>query len=115
MPKRPKVPCGSPLCPQLVKAGERYCAKHKRQERKRYDKERGNFRERGYSSQWDKVRKFQLQQEPLCECGEAATLVHHKLPVSERPDLLLAMDNLASMCRNCHEAVHKHERWGGRH
>ena len=113
MPKKPMKPCGNNACPQLVKAGERFCPKHKRSERKRYDQERGNFRQRGYDSRWDKARKMFLQQNPLCSCGQAATLAHHKVPVSKRPDLLLDFTNLASMCRACHEEVHKAERWKG--
>lgn len=35
-----------------------------------------------------------------------ATMVHHIVPRSERPDLSLALDNLCSLCDSCHNARH---------
>jgi 5-methylcytosine-specific restriction enzyme A len=113
MPIRPKKPCAFNFCGALVPAGTRFCEKHRKAENKRYDKQRGNFRERGYTTQWDKARKKFLMENPLCSCGQAAVLVHHKIKVKDRPDLLLDFSNLQAMCRDCHSRVHKDDVFGG--
>ena len=54
-----------------------------------------------------------------CECcGEWFPIeglqLHHKIPRSERPDLLLKRSNIALMCEACHKRVHREiraERW----
>jgi 5-methylcytosine-specific restriction endonuclease McrA len=35
-----------------------------------------------------------------------ATMVHHLVPVEERPDLALRLDNLVSLCDECHNRRH---------
>ncbi|MDL2317673.1 HNH endonuclease [Eubacteriales bacterium OttesenSCG-928-A19] len=35
-----------------------------------------------------------------------ATLVHHVVPVTERPDIALDIDNLRSLCDPCHNRRH---------
>ena len=39
-----------------------------------------------------------------------ATMVHHVIPRSERPDLELVLDNLISLCDSCHEKNHPEKR-----
>ena len=39
-----------------------------------------------------------------------ATLVHHIVPRSERPDLELDLDNLRALCPECHEKEHPERR-----
>ena len=39
-----------------------------------------------------------------------ATMVHHIIPRSERPDLELVLENLISLCDSCHEARHPEKR-----
>ena len=39
-----------------------------------------------------------------------ATLVHHIIPRSERPDLELDPDNLRALCPECHEKNHPEKR-----
>lgn len=41
-----------------------------------------------------------------------ATLVHHILPRSERPDLELTLDNLVSLCARCHDEAHPEKHAG---
>ena len=109
MPSRPLRPCNHVGCVELVVKG--YCDKHKKQNQKQQDQRRGNFRERGYSAQWDKVRKIKLQNYPLCEqcinkgSIEPATLVHHILSLVKGGSLL-DMDNLMSVCVKCHDEIH---------
>lgn len=35
-----------------------------------------------------------------------ATMVHHMIPLEERPDLALDLDNLRSLCDECHNRRH---------
>lgn len=37
-----------------------------------------------------------------------ATEVHHILPVDDYPELALALDNLESLCWDCHEQTKDH-------
>lgn len=110
LPLKPFRPCSYPGCPELIRGGGR-CEKHKKQSRQEQDRQRGNFRERGYTSQWDKVRALQLARAPLCamcmqhDRVEPATVVHHIKPITEG-GAMLDMDNLMSLCRQCHEATH---------
>lgn len=41
-----------------------------------------------------------------------ATMVHHIEPLEKRPDLALDLDNLVSLCDDCHDKAHpeKHEK-----
>lgn len=39
-----------------------------------------------------------------------ATMVHHIIPRTERPDLALVLDNLRSLCAECHEKNHPEKR-----
>jgi len=77
----------------------------------RYDN-RLNSGERGYSNDWQKVRKIKIKQDPLCEiCARVdidrvASIVHHIKPIETHPELRLVMSNLMSLCNDCHEATH---------
>jgi len=79
---------------------------------KKEDSQRGNSRERGYKSEWDNVREKKRKLTPYCEeCKNQgiktlAEIVHHKRKVKSRPDLLLNMNNLESLCRLCHAERH---------
>ena len=54
----------------------------------------------------------------LCErcyskgIAKAAVIVHHKVHITQAnisdPHITLAWDNLQALCRECHEAVHRH-------
>ena len=70
------------------------------------------------SSTWKTLRDEKLRQKPLCECClkkgiiKVALDVHHKVsfmstndPV-ERYRLAYDLDNLQSLCRECHNAIH---------
>ena len=65
-------------------------------------------------TEWRKLRKIKLQQDPVCEvCGEQlATQVHHKVSFmkgnteEEKFSLLLDYDNLQSICPTCHQHIH---------
>jgi 5-methylcytosine-specific restriction protein A len=95
MPRRPGKPCSHPLCPNLN------CEQHRRERQRSYDHSRGNFRQRGYSTSWDRLRAEYLRHHPTCvACGERAIAVDHVLPkVRGGSD---DSSNLQALCRSCH-------------
>lgn len=119
---RPMRECNWQGCRKVV--ATRYCGEHqadidiiKQQEGKKYDKKRGSSYERGYNAQWRKIRKLKLYHEPLCEqclainqLDKSATIVHHiNKNAKDNRD-----ENLMSLCNNCHEEIHKGDRYGKR-
>jgi len=110
MPKHPKIPCSHPGCPQLVEAAQgSRCEKHKRQEQKRYDQQRGTAAQRGYDSRWRKYRIKFLAQHPYCvECLKQgkfvfATVVDHIKPHKGDKKLFWDPNNHQSLCKPCHD------------
>lgn len=43
-----------------------------------------------------------------------ATIVHHVIPIEERPDLALDINNLRCLCAACHNERHPEKGGGGR-
>lgn len=64
---------------------------------------------RGYDRDWKRLRKWKLRRDPICElCGKAAaSMVHHVKKIVDCPDCRLRQENLQSVCRACHDRVHK--------
>ncbi|MFA6308613.1 MAG: HNH endonuclease signature motif containing protein [Clostridia bacterium] len=96
--------CSTQNCGELIDINKRYCDKHINE----YDRRRGSRTERGYDSDWVKLRRRKLMRDPLCEdCLEKgeiepATEVHHIIKVRDRPDLRLDINNLRSLSKRCH-------------
>ena len=80
-----------------------------------------------HSSAWKTVRKKRLEIDhyKCVRCMERflhgemtrprdADMVHHKIPRHERPDLELNLDNLESLCNQCHNAKHPEKGGQGR-
>lgn len=71
------------------------------------------------SPEWQKVRQAVLMRDRfLCvKCGRPAEEVHHKTHLSPKnigdPRITMDMDNLISLCRDCHFAEHRGERIDG--
>ncbi len=78
-----------------------------------------------HTAAWKKVRALALTRDGgMCQdCMDRlragygihprrAEMVHHIIPVKERPDLALELSNLRSLCNECHEREHpeKHRR-----
>ena len=76
-----------------------------------------------HSKEWKRIRKAALMRDGgMCQdCMDRmrsgigvkpnrATMVHHIIPRSERPDLELVMENLRSLCDSCHENQHPEKR-----
>lgn len=110
MPYKLKKPCKVPGCPNLTDG--MYCEIHQRQREKDYDQYQRDpaHKERYHSGAWKKIRAAKLNRDPLCEeCMKAgrytkATLVHHRLPLSEGGDH--RNENLESLCAACHNRIH---------
>jgi 5-methylcytosine-specific restriction protein A len=100
-----KYPCTHPGCSALTDTGGP-CPKHKTERARRYDRERGSSTSRGYDHKWRKLRLLKLYQDPLCEdCLEQGTVkqatdVDHK----DGDVTNMAMENLRSLCHECHSA-----------
>lgn len=72
------------------------------------------------SKLWEKVRASALMRDNyLCvNCGRPATVVHHIKHLSlanvEDPNISINLDNLASLCSECHFEEHRGEHCNGR-
>ena len=105
MPRKPKVPCGHPGCPELVEPGEKYCKRHKA----KHPELLRSAASRGYGSAWRKARKEYLAAHPLCvKCLKEgkyvkAEVVDHIIP--HRMDMKLFWDrsNWQPLCKRHHD------------
>lgn len=74
---------------------------------------------RGYDHNWNKLRAWKLNKDPVCHLCDikglvtAADTVHHIKPVETHPELRLDPENLMSLCRECHETLHGRGSGGG--
>lgn len=113
MPRKAKRQCGVFGCTNFAKDGESYCEEHLKSENRKYEKYlRGYDAHERYDSRWVKVRKMYLNGHRLCEeCLKEnkhvkATIVHHKIPVSENENLKYDLENLEAVCASCHNKIH---------
>lgn len=85
-----------------------------------FDARRGSSWQRGYNTEWRKLRRMHLASEPLCRfCFEkgllvAADTVDHIIRIAVRPDLRLDDTNLRSLCGPCHSEMTAREDAEGR-
>ena len=111
MPTKPKRKCNYPGCPQLTK--ETYCEEHDKKVKQSYEADRETAVKRGYTHRWHKVRTWKINKDPMCEwCAlkrrtTVADLVHHLDKDSHNNE----MDNLISLCTQCHDDIHKDDRF----
>lgn len=110
MPRKPKRPCRYPGCPNLTDGV--YCEKHEKQMEQHYEKfQRGYSPGKRYGRAWTRIRHRYASKHPLCEmCMKegryvAVEEVHHIVPLSEGGTH--DESNLMSLCRSCHEKIHK--------
>jgi len=95
-------------CGQTHKRGER-CPKCKPA------KPEQTTGERGYDWQWRKLSERIRKDRPLCEhCltkGKVwpATECHHKIKIADAPHLRLDIDNIMSVCSECHRELEEKE------
>ena len=109
MPYKLKKSCNYPLCNKLVDTGTPYCDKHRKKVNIEYKNSRTDEEEQAFyrSYHWQKLRKYKLSRDPLCEIclrGEIvkeAAMVDHIRPIKNGGDLM-ALGNLQSLCVSCH-------------
>ncbi len=100
--------CNHSGCQTLVDYPQKYCETHQPLSNRVYRK-KDSPSERGYDTQWKRVRIIKLQHEPLCEdCLERnktvpAVEVHHIIKIKTDSNERLNMDNLKSLCEKCHK------------
>lgn len=102
MPSRPRRPCSTPGCSQLLAPGAS-CPTHRRHARRTSTSKRG-----GYDSGWQRFRRRYLYENAWCVlCGARATDVDH-YPRS-RAQLIDAGESnpdqprfVRSLCHRCH-------------
>lgn len=105
------------MCPLLADAGHRYCDKHgnTKQGITAADRAQNASDYKIYNTTWRKLRWIKLKRNPLCELclikGEIvqAQDVHHMLSVDNYPELRLDIDNLQSLCKQCHSTITREE------
>lgn len=68
-------------------------------------------------TRWPAVKREVLNRDKhVCQfCGGVATDVHHRkargMGSTSRKDIYLGRANLISLCRACHDRVHRHPDW----
>jgi len=110
MPNKPLHFCNHAGCNELVTT--RYCEKHKQQEQKRYDRQRGTAAERGYTYRWDKYSKLFLKkpENVFCKlqlpgCTNLAKCVDHIDPPYGPDDpRFWDPENHQASCIHCNSA-----------
>jgi 5-methylcytosine-specific restriction protein A len=118
MPWKLKRPCRHRGCPHTTRNG--FCEQHAGEAYRRpADLYRGTPAERGYDSDWRRVREEHLYEHPVCEeCLESGVVndqqleVDHVIPISTRPDLRLVSSNLRTLCHTHHQHKTRREQSG---
>lgn len=104
MPIAPLKPCTFAGCSALTKGGR--CPAHAKA-REQY---RGSSTERGYGSDWQRLRRWFLSRNPLCVKCKAAGMVtpaeevDHITPHKGDERLRMDVANLQALCKPCHSA-----------
>lgn len=118
VPRSPRRGCAWPGCPLLAEERSAYCAEHKRETNRQYNRyERAPDTGKKYGRAWRRIRERYFSSHPFCEKCFAegrmipAEEVHHITPVSRGGTH--DEGNLMSLCRSCHEKIH-HNKMGDR-
>lgn len=118
MPNRAPRPCRVAGCAELTTEKHGFCARHRREDRQRWDEERESAARRGYGARWRRLRLLFLRRHPLCvdpfglHEGRpvAATDVDHVLPKAKGGTD--AWENLQPLCHSCHSRKSIEDRFG---
>lgn len=109
--------CQFPSCNCLAEPKHNYCKKHLEQSEQKHQQwlqEHKPFQNairtnsQFYNSQrWRKLRKAKLEINPVCEiCGNQSELqVHHIKPPKGGELLFFNLENLQTVCANCHRKL----------
>ena len=116
MPTHPRRPCRELYCPRKATGKTGYCEKHKPKASKQWGTAKGG---KVYDSRYQLVRKAAMHRDQgLCQMClhegrcEPATVAHHIKTVEDYPELKYSLDNMTSLCRDCHEKIHGRKRKG---
>ncbi|AYA64788.1 HNH endonuclease [Alteromonas sp. RKMC-009] len=110
MPSRPGKACRVPTCKEIAKAGQHngFCEKHKdRSGWFKRERDRGNRHQRGYGSDWDKLRQQVIKRDAgLCQScrrqnkyTKGSHVDHIKAKAHGGSD---SLSNLQLLCVACH-------------
>jgi len=94
-------------CGRIVKGRCEICQQAKAAKADDY---RAPFRE-VYPKGWDELSVIYRAENPLCEhCLQKGFVTpakdtHHKIKITQRPDLALDRSNLMAVCRKCHSEL----------
>ena len=82
--------------------------KHAKVRRREYDDNESRREDKRFYSgaRWLNVRMMKLRMDPVCRCGNVATMVHHIVPRNMNHGKEYEVDNLESSCFECHENLH---------
>ena len=112
----PKRPCRHQGCAEYALDGKRFCARHhaehenKRKRESRARNGRPEWDAMYRDGRWYSLRARKLRQQPLCEdCLEygvarEATDVDHDVAHRGNPALFYDIENLRSLCHECHSS-----------
>ena len=100
--------CAYPGCCELTQ--ERYCQQHKKDQVRKYDKQRGSSASRGYGYKWRQASKGYLSKEKHALCvlclkeGSVvkATEVDHIIPHRNDMKLFWDKNNWQGLCKKHH-------------
>lgn len=107
-PMKPKRPCASPMCCELIDIGTSYCDKHTKEKESKYKKDLPDYRKWYSTKRWIKARLSYLRVHPLCvHCKQnnrvtSATVVDHKTPHKGNLKLFWDSNNWQGLCGSCH-------------
>ena len=99
--RRAARPCSVAGCPDLIFGQGHLCSRHQVNQRRCNDARRLSATQRGYDSNWQRIRKAHLKKHPTCvDCGNRATEVDHAIPLANGGTN--DESNLRSRCKSCH-------------
>ena len=112
MATRPKSKCKHNGCFELT--NNNYCDKHtikdvveRKNNYKLYNEFKRPEHHKEYNTkEWKQMRSEIMSTNPMCECGNKATICHHIKDTKNYPELILDKTNIKPVCQKCHNKFH---------
>jgi 5-methylcytosine-specific restriction protein A len=122
MPVAPSSVCTAPDCRSLAESGRTRCSQHHAEwvarravqqvKANRNYNDRRPVSDKFYGTNAWKIKSQRFRaQHPLCQACEdlglvqPSTMVDHKIPYRQRPDLAMDDGNLRALCWQCHNRI----------